>query len=402
MGVFSVDTHINFLSPLSKESSRRLKASQSNLPTREVFGFAPHWTLGRLENVDFSVLTTLAYFGVSILPSGGIDKSDIGYEKFKSEQATRLFQKAHDNDTRVVLTITQMDNRSIKRLLDSLDAQAKTVDEAVEVVTNRGIDGVNVDFEYVGDPGDAYRAKFTTFTRLLTERMHSKNPHSRVTVSVYASAVRYPKIYNIGELASFIDGIFMMAYDFAVHGSDTAMPTSPLYGHSTGEYWYDISTAVDDFLTQMPSNKLILGLPWYGYDYPVYSPEFKAATHKGYYVYSYVKTKKGKRKVSRLVRPESLIQTVGRATEVITSDRPGYQTGWDSVGQVGWKAYTSSDGTQRMVYLEDSRSLAIKYDFAKEKKLGGIGMWALGFEGESDELWGVIRDKIGVKDHGNI
>lgn len=370
------------ISPLS--GLQPLSPMTQNKNSYEVFGFAPYWTFDNLENVDFNVLTTLAYFNVPVDGNGDLERSDPGYQTFKSAKATELFRKAHAHGTKVVLTITQMDNTLIESLMDNPEAQENAISQIVSEVKKRGIDGANIDFEYVGNPEQAYRNKFTRFTENLTNEMHRQIPHSYVTVSVYASAVKEPKIYNIKELANKSDGIFMMAYDFAVSGADNAMPTSPLGGHKEGTYWYDVSTAVNDFLTEMPSNKLILGLPWYGYDYVVYHPAIKAETRPSY-----------------SWRGSSKIQTYASAQEQIRSDAPGvngFRTGWDSEGQVGWKAYYNNyTGTWRMIFLEDVRSLGIKYDYAKDKNLGGVGMWALGFDDGKRELWDLLEQKFGLK-----
>ncbi|MBI4036847.1 glycoside hydrolase family 18 protein [Candidatus Daviesbacteria bacterium] len=346
---------------------------------KEVFGFAPYWTLGKLDNVDFNTLTTLAYFGVSVEGNGDLNKYDPGYQAFQSREATNLFRKAHQHGTRVVLTLTQMNNMPILDLMDNPASQTNLISQAISEVQGRGIDGINVDFEYQGDPGQDYRDKFSEFVRQLTNQMHQANPNSKVTVSVYAASVKDPKIYDVGKLAKVSDGIFMMAYDFANAGADQAMPTDPLYGHKEGKYWYDISSAVEDFLAQMPANKLILGLPWYGYNYPVYSPEVLAPTWYG----------------------QSTAQTYKAAIDNISSDQPGladYREGWDNLGQVGWKAYLpESTGVWRMIFLEDPKSLGLKYDFAMSKNLAGIGIWALGFDEGRGELWHVLRDKFGIK-----
>lgn len=378
----SIMTNFSPLHPLTEND---LKSS------KEVFGFAPFWTIDKLDGIDFEVLTTLAYFGVPVLGDGTLDKTDPGYTTFKSQKATDIFKRAHASGTRVVLTLTQMGNYQILTLLDNPEAQEYAISSAVEEVEKRGIDGINVDFEYNGDPGEGYRQKFTKFVADLTSRMHALNPNSKVTVSVYAASVKDPKIYDIGALSSVSDGIFMMAYDFAVAGSDTAMPTSPLYGYKEGRYWYDVSTAVDDFLSQMPSSKLILGVPWYGYNYVVYQPEIKASTRPAW-------TWRG--------RPAT--QTYAAVLENVHPDREDisqFQTGWDDLGQVGWKAYYLPDiGTWRMIFLEDPKSLGLKYDFAKDKNLAGVGMWALGFEDGRTELWTVLREKFGLKvaDHSLI
>lgn len=379
------------ISPLVRNSS---VLSQKTRQDYEVFGFAPYWNFSKFDNIDFSVLTTLAYFGVAVEEDGDLNKNDNGYKMFKSNEATDLFNRAHKSGTRVVLTLTQMDNGSIRQLLNSQDAQEIAIDQSIHEIKNRGIDGINVDFEYTGDPGQDYRNKFSDFVSRLTQRTHDEVSNSKVTVSVYASSVKNPKIYDIASLSKSSDGIFMMAYDFATTSSDTAIPTAPLRGYKEGKYWYDISTAVDDFLTQMLPDKLILGLPWYGYNYAVYKPEVNAQTHKGYYVYA----KQGRKRIKRLIRPQAYAQTYGGSGS-IDEFAPNITAGWDPDGEVGWKAYYSSaDGAWRMIFLEDTRSLSIKYDFAKNKNLAGVGIWALGFDKGTEEFWKLLDQKFGATD----
>lgn len=379
----------NFVSP------NALNPLQTEKESREVFGFAPYWTFDKLDNVDFGILTTLAYFGIDVDGLGNLDKEGTGYEVFKSDRATKIFQKAHDNGTRVALTLTQMDNYDIINLLDNPTGQKNMIDEAVSLIKERGVDGINVDFEYNGDPGEEYRNKFTALVANLARKMHREIPLSRVTVSVYASSIKDPKIYDISNLSKVSDGIFMMAYDFATAGSENAIPTSPLYGYKEGKYWYDISSAVGDFLAVMPARKLILGLPWYGYNYPVYQPEISAQKDYGYYTYYWWRG----RRYSRFIgRQDAMAQTYAFAND----NNPVELEGWDDVGKVGWKAYKDVSGLWRMIFLDDSKSLGIKYDFAKEKKLGGVGIWALGFDEGKEELWTLLKHKFGTKLAENI
>ena len=383
------------IEPLIKRPEENLSPLSKVKPGYEVFGFAPHWTFNKLGSVDFETLTTLAYFGIEAKADGNLDTESRGYEVFMSEKATEVFKKAHRNGTRVVLTITQMDNDNIKTIMDDVNLQESIISQTVAMVKARGIDGVNIDFEYVGNPGPEYREKFSAFSKNLTDRVHAEIPGSKVTASVYASAVKDPKMYNIKTLSQATDGIFMMAYDFAVAGSKNAIPTAPLYGYKEGKYWYDISTAVDAFLTQMPSDKLILGVPWYGYNYAVESPEIKTATTKGYYTYY----KKGRRTYSQFNALKSHAQTYALVKKNVHSENSeitDYKEGFDEHGKVSWKAYLE-DGRWRMIFIDDVRSQAYKYDFAKEKNLAGVGMWALGFD-DGPEIWDLLKDKFGAKD----
>ncbi|MBI4058624.1 glycoside hydrolase family 18 protein [Candidatus Microgenomates bacterium] len=375
-----------------------IKPLHAQKPGKEIFGFLPYWNLSNTDSIDFETLTTLAYFGVPIKKGGELDRSNIGYKIFKNNTATEIFQKAHHNGTKVVLTITQMDNNTILKFLDSKSSQDKTITEVVDEVDKRGVDGVNIDFEYIGDPGKEYANKFTTFAGNLTRAMHAKNPDSYVTTSVLAGSVKNKNLYNIGDLASNTDGIFMMAYDFATYRADTVMPTSPLFGYKEGKYWYDVSSAVNDFLQVMPAEKLVLGLPWYGYDYPVLSPGDQATVYQGYASrYKEYYKKNGKllwRWRTVTVRPSAGVQTYSDQVDLVSNGQE-YQQGWDDVGKVGWKAYKNKgDNFWRMSYVEDQQSLGQKYEFAKEKDLGGVGMWALGFEEDKRELWNQLSNKF--------
>lgn len=278
-----------------------------------------------------------------------------------------------------------MDNYSILQLMDDETAQQKAINQAITEVQKRGIDGINVDFEFDGDPGSRYKTKFSQFVAKLTEQMHQANSSSRVTVSVYAASIKEPKIYDIPTLGRLSDGIFMMAYDFATTGSQHAIPTAPLYGtNSPRGYWYDISSAVNDFLQVMPPDKLILGVPYYGYNYLVYSPQVKAETRP---LYSW----RGKPKA----------QTYQIVQDEIKPEMEGideFVEGRDPDSQVPYKAYHIADtDTWRIVFTDDKQSLALKYDFAKQKNLAGVGIWALGFDEGKQELWHLLAEKFGSK-----
>jgi spore germination protein len=372
----SIDLQKSLISPIVT-SLQPLKPLKENKPGYQVYGYAPYWTFNNLENVDFSTLTTFAYFGVPMDSEGNLVKDDPGYTTFMSDHATEVFKKAHDAGTKVNLTVTLMNNDSILAFLDNPAAQENAINQITTEIKNRGIDGVSIDVEYSGNPGPAYRQSFTNYVKNLSDRIHTDIPHSQVTVAVYALSARDPQMYDIGAIAQSVDQVFMMAYDFASATADNAAPTAPLHGYKEGKYAYDIATAVDDFLKVMPSQKLILGVPYYGYNYPVYQPEVNSQT------YPYT---------------AGDVQTYASTQEDITPAMADYRSGWDNEGEVSWKAYQDPEsGSWRMIFTEDAKSLGIKYDFAKENRLAGVGIWALGFDHGRTELWTLLKDKFGTK-----
>lgn len=347
----------------------------------EVLGFAPYWMLQNLSSVNFSVLKTLAYFDLPISAQGSIDTSSNGYQSFFSPAARDLFTQARKYNTKIIATFTQMDNETIRILLQDDYAKTQAIEQITQFVSLQNLDGVNIDFEYVGNIDSFYRNAFSNFISQLSVQLHKQNPNAIVSVSVYANSARDPKLFDLPKLATVADSIFMMAYDFATYSSVIAMPTAPLYGYKEGQYWYDVSSAVHDFLNQIPAEKLILGVPYYSYNYTIVSPDKIAKTKSSYWGNSHY------------------IQIYAESKKNITSNSElrAFTTGWDDLGQVRWYEYIDEFNRWRKVYVEDQDSLAAKYDFAKKQNLQGVGIWALGFDHNTSELWDLLSVKFGVK-----
>jgi hypothetical protein len=63
---------------------------------------------------------------------------------------------------------------------------------------------------------------------------------------------------------------------------------------------------------------------------------------------------------------------------------------FDQATKVPWFAY--HDGaTWRQVWYDDSASLAMKYGLVNARNLGGIGIWALSYDGGRPEIWNGIK-----------
>lgn len=330
----------------------------------EVFGFAPYWSLSKMDGVDWSTLTTFAYFSLPVDANGAIDRSSYEWQVFNGNKLASLFNKASENKVRKVVTLTQMDAGTIERFLANQDSWQKLTDESVDVVKSRKLDGVNIDFEYIPS-NDYLKKQFSGFIEFYSGELHKRLKNPYVTVSVLASSVRFNRVYDISSLAKSTDGIFMMAYDYYTPSSKSIGPSAPLYGYNDGQgpYWYDVSTAVEDFLKVADSKKIILGVPYYGWNYPAYSPVPGAQA------------------------------VIGTRASVTTADKLGSDKmlattplgGWDDAAKVSWRGYWDGSGW-RVVYMEDKNSLAAKYDFAKEKHLAGVGIWALGYDATNNDF----------------
>lgn len=339
----------------------------------EVFGFAPYWKLSKLDNIDWEVLTTFAYFSLPVLADGTVDRTSYEWQVFEGYKLKDLFGRAKSHGVRRVVTLTMMEAGSISAFLDDSSSWDRVAAESAEIINSRGLDGVNIDFEYI-PANDYLRERFSVFFERYSQRLRQASDNPYITVSVLASSERFNKIYDISRLAKVADGIFMMAYDFYYPGSETAGPSAPLFGYNNGKgpFWYDVSTAVDDFLRAAPADKIIMGVPYYGWNYP-------AAT------------------AAPQVERSSWLAAFATTNEKMESNKLLSITpigGWDSQAQVAWRGYWDKN-SWHVVYMEDEKSLSAKYDFARSRNLKGVGIWALGFDADSDRFWSLLATKFG-------
>ncbi len=321
-------------------------------PTHTVFGYHPYWMGTAWQSYNYNLLTTVAWFSAEVTATGQLSN-------LHGWPVTDLINLAHGNGVDVVLCATLFDNDDLATLLSNSSYRQNLITNLVNQVKNANGDGVNIDFESMPS---SQRSNLVQFMTDLTNTFHSEIPGSQVTMAT--PAVDWSNAWDYNALANICDGLFIMGYAYYWSGSSYAGPTSPLTGGS-----YNITNTVNDYLSKTDNNsdKIILGLPYYGYDWAVVSnTKGAAATARG---------------VARFYdEMEALSLTYGR--------------NWDSSSQTPWFTYQS--GNWQQAWYDDSLSLSLKYDLALDKELQGIGMWALGYDGSSPKLWEALADKFGA------
>jgi hypothetical protein len=312
------------------------------LQSHEIFGFAPWWNLAGEQSFDVKDLTTLAYFSVDANPDGTIAQSGSGWVGYESQALADLVDRAHAADDRVVLTVSCFDQRSLDQLTSDPGAPARLASALVPLVSAKNLDGVNFDFE---GKGRRDRQGLDTLIAFVAGRLRAADPHWQVTMSTYASSAGDATgFFDVPGLVQSVDGFFVMAYD--MNDPSTPSPTSPLSGPGNVD-------AVDlaEYAQVVPRSKIVLGIPYYGYDWPTAGPDAgDPATGPP--------------------TPVSYAQVAG-------AHLPSY---WDQSSQTPWTAYQS--GAQwHQVYYDDPTSLALKARLANADGIAGVGIWALGMDG---------------------
>jgi len=340
---------------------------------REVLGYLPYWTLNSqsLANLDYSLVSTLAYFSVGAQSNGTLAKVETdgdpttGWAGWTSSAMTGVINAAHARDAKVVLTVTMMswagNHTAMTTLLNSSTNRARLAAEISAAVKSRNADGVNLDFEPVPT---SLRSQYTSFVRQVKARLVADGAGSFLSVATMAGAATWDTGYDVAALSApgAADALMVMAYDFHWSGSARAGGVAPY----SSPYIFDVAQALADYLEVVPAAKIIWGVPYYGREWSTTSSALNATTND-------------------ILTSRAAYYTFHR-TEAAEHGRL-----WDGTGRVPWYRFQDTPhGTWVQGYYDDVQSLTAKYDLVNGRGLRGIGIWHLLMDGTRPELWNAI------------
>lgn len=375
-------------SPINSASYfiNRLKQPHAHMQ-KDVIGFLPYWRLDDTKYLRFDLVSEVFFFSLSADENGQIVKvvsneTDPGWRWWSSPTIRNLIAKTQITGGKFGLTIAMHKNKTLESFLDNPSVQKTLIDNLVQIVQSNNIDGLNLDFEYDGKPDDKYKSEFTNFAKELTSTLRTKSPKTELSIDFFPLSIEKPRLYDVASLAPLFDKVIVMSYDYYSGSSEVAGPVAPIFGYIANpsatqtSYFFDVNTTYNDYLKAVPKEKLIMGVPYYGWDYPVedntvaLSKVLPQNDQNGY----------------------SEVISYGRART--DTDLKTENCQWDDTAKATWCAYTDSNKIQREVWLEDNRSIEIKFDFAKTNNIGGIAIWTLGYDKDYPDLWNLIKNRF--------
>ena len=232
-------------------------------------------------------------------------------------------------------------------------------------------DGVDLDWEYPvrgGMATNAYRpedsANYTLLLqdlrRTLDELGRRDGRHYLLTIAAGAGPGHVRNL-DVPALARTLDHINVMTYDYHT-GGRIAHFNAPM-GASINDPTpaFNTRASIDLFLAAgAPPDKLVLGVPFYGYGYrgvdSVDSGRFRPGTTS-----------------PDSSAPNPFVGAV-RFHRIADALRAGFVRHWDAHAGVPW-LYDAR--TQTWITYDDAESLAAKAAFVRDRGLGGIMIWEL-------------------------
>lgn len=226
----------------------------------------------------------------------------------------------------------------------------------VDLVLREDVAGVDVDYE------ELTAADRTAFSAFLARLGPALRAHGRLlAVDVFAkdSDAGYDQrnlAQDYAAIGAAADQVRIMAYDWHWETS-AAGPVAPLD-------W--VRRVVEYAVTQVPRERVVLGVPTYGYDWAGQTP----GQHHG------------QRQAGQV---DGQVEQQGRRAELaswsqaqVRAEDRGVPVRWDAQAQSPWLAYADADGEPHELWFEDGRSTAAKLGLAREQRLGGVFLWLVG------------------------
>lgn len=345
--------------PMQGESAPSSRSTQNATPlhraadplTHVVHGYHPYWISdATADSYRWDLLSHLAYFSYELDPTSGEPLT------VRDWRTSTVIDRAKAEGVKVLLTVTNFGAANNRTFLSSAQARNILITRVIALLQERGAHGVNIDFEALSGN---QRENLVSFFTELRGRLDAAIPDA--VISVAAPAVDWDGAWDVAALAPSIDLFFVMCYDYSWSGSSEAGPVAPIRGMS-----YNVDRTLRWYLDGgVPAAKLLMGVPYYGYDWPVVSEAPRAATTD---------------------------RAIARTYSIVASSLPNRTRQWSETYLNPWIAYPGNPWQQ--LWYDDAESLGHKYQLVKDLGIAGIGMWALGYDNGYSELWNLIEQRF--------
>lgn len=254
-----------------------------------------------------------------------------------------MIRAAEETGTEAFLTLTpfgadgNFSNQLIHRMLTRPQARARLISELLWSVQQKGFRGVDVDFEFILAED---RLLFADFVRELREEMAANGYQVSVALAPKTSADQRGALYEGKDyrlLGAAADQALLMTYEWGyTYGPPMAVAPLP-----------QVRRVVSYAVSEIPPEKLLLGIPNYGYDWPL-----------------------------PYVRGTTEARTIGNEEAVQIALAAGAEISFDGTAKAPY-FYYSEAGVSHVVWFEDVRSIQAKFELLREFHLAGACYWQL-------------------------
>lgn len=312
-------------------------------------------------NIDPRVLRkTLPYLTYLSVFSFGFDSRG----QLMPQDTALLTRMARQYGARPLLVLTTLgeDGRfsgeRAHTLLQSPAMQQTLLDSLAQTIETQGFAGVDIDFEYI-PPADA--AAYADFVAAVRARLAPSGATVLVALAPKTAADQPGLLYEAHDyraLGDAADGALLMTYEWG-YAYSAPMAVAPLD---------KVAQVVRYAVSEVAPEKLLLGMPNYGYDWTL-----------------------------PYVRDQSRARTLGNVQAVEQAIQVGAPIRFDEQAQSPHYNYWR-DRAEHEVWFEDARSVRAKLALAGEYRLHGVSVWNI--MRYFPQLWSVLNQLYDIEKQG--
>jgi spore germination protein yaaH len=227
------------------------------------------------------------------------------------------------------------DNIAI-RVFENPDAQQNLIDNIEANIKNKNMGGVDFDFEYLAA---GYADDYVELVGRTRGRLRPQGYLTTVALAPKVSTDQPGLLYQGHDYAGMgqaADYCLLMTYEWG-YTYGPPLPVSPINS---------VRRVLDYGVTQIPPEKILMGMSNYGYDWRL----------------PFVQ---GGSKAEKLTNYQALAR----------AEYYGVDVQYDEEAQAPFFTYTSPDGSEHIVWFEDERSWRARLALVEEYGLAGISIW---------------------------
>ncbi len=306
-----------------------------------VIGYYPMWARGTLPSnqVRFDYLTHIDHAFAWPLADGSITSYDAVLD-------TSIINRTHRAGRKILISLGgASESTNFPAVVADTAKRRAFVRNVVNYLKANSYDGVDLDWE--GPSSAAERVNELNLVRELRQALTTENPAYLLTMAVGASNWS-GQWHDYTSLSQYVDWFGVMTYDYHGSWSSHAGHNSPLYAPAAdvNDWSIDQSITYMKSTRAVPGSQLVLGLPFYGLEF-IASDMYQPFTPPVSYI---------------------------RYPDIISRLGFGWTYVWDAVSMV---PYLTAPSKTKVDSFEDSLSLTLKCQYAKERQLAGVMIWEI-------------------------
>lgn len=306
-----------------------------------VAGYYPSWLKSTIpaEDIKFQNLTHI----IHAFAWPNADGSISAYNGFDYPQ---LINEAHAVGKKILVALGGWgQSEGFSPMVADSVVRAIFIENITDYCFDNGYDGVDVDWEYPVNATD--KTNLNLLIRELRAAFDNISEEWLITMAVPAGSWN-GQWFDFTTLKTYVNYFGCMTYDYMGSWVSIAYHNSPLYPHTSTDLG-SVKAGIQyiNATRGIPKNQILLGIPFYG---------------RGCNAIGLFKSNTGG-------------NVEYRYSEVVPKIGNGWNYYWDDISKVPY--LTNKDMTKFISY-DDTASVRLKCEYAKERNLGGVMIWALG------------------------